>query len=159
MLLTEPAHEAYLPLAISLASVVWLGACAWFDLRTRRVPNWLTLPAIPLALAASWLAHRNPAESPARFLVQMGFVILPLIIAWYQHLLGGADLKILLALSLADPRLPVAAWMGAVLYFSGLLILQNSRTSSFAGVPGFALGAGVFALAQLALVLSQALVA
>jgi hypothetical protein len=40
------------PLVISLLTVAWLGMCAIFDTRTRQVPNWLTLPAIPLTLLA-----------------------------------------------------------------------------------------------------------
>jgi Flp pilus assembly protein protease CpaA len=155
MLLIEPSHKALLPLAISLASVVWLGACAWFDLRTHRVPNWLTLPAMPLALVATWLAQRGSAESLGRFLLQLAILVLPLFIAWHYQLLGGADLKILVVLSLADPRLPVAAWMGALLYFVGLLACQKGRSPQFAGVPGFALGAGLLALGQLALFLTH----
>lgn len=155
MLLIEPVHETYLSLAISMVSVLWLAACAWFDLRTRRVPNWLTLPAIPLALMASWLVRGGSAESPGGFLLRLVVLILPLFIAWRRHLLGGADLKILLALSLVDPRLPVAAWMGALLYFVGLLVFEKGRALRFAGVPGFALGTGLLALGQLALILTQ----
>jgi Flp pilus assembly protein protease CpaA len=159
MLLIEPVHETYLSLAISMVSVLWLAACAWFDLRTRRVPNWLTLPAIPLALMASWLVRGGSAESPGGFLVRLVVLILPLFIAWRRHLLGGADLKILVALSLANPWLLVAAWLGVVLYFIGLVILANHRAARFAGVPGFALGIGLFYFGQLASFLTQHLAA
>ena len=97
---------------------------------------------------------------------------LPLFVAWRYRVLGGADLKILVVLTLANPLLLLAAWLGVVIYFVGLLIAgewrsrqanqQNSdlpfarsRPIRFAGVPGFALGAGLFTAGQVALVLVQ----
>ncbi len=46
-----PAH---LPTQIMLFALLlaWLGACVVFDLRSRQVPAWLTIP--PLLLAALW---------------------------------------------------------------------------------------------------------
>jgi Flp pilus assembly protein protease CpaA len=155
MILRDPTTLSMLPPATLLLCLLWLSLCAYFDLRTRHIPNWLTLPAIPLALMASWLVRGGSAESPGGFLLRLVVLILPLFIAWRHHLLGGADLKILLALSLVDPRLPVAAWMGALLYFVGLLVFKKGRALRFAGVPGFALGTGLLALGQLALILTQ----
>ena len=154
MILSEPAHVTLLSFAISLASVLWLGVCAWYDLRTRQVPNWLTLPAIPLALVTAWLVSSTSTQSVDSFLFHLAILTLPLFLAWYHHLLGGADLKVLLALSLADPRLSVAAWLGALLYFVGLLVLQRGRSPRFAGIPGFTLGTGLLTLGQLVVLLT-----
>jgi Flp pilus assembly protein protease CpaA len=163
-----------LPLAISLLAVAWLGVCAFFDARTRQVSNWLTLPAIPLALLAAWLTRDSRGETLYEFVFHLVIMTLPLFVAWRYRILGGADLKILVVLTLANPLLVVAAWIGVVIYFVGLLIAgewryrrsnqQNSeppfarsRPVRFAGVPGFALGAGLFAVGQVALVFVQRL--
>lgn len=148
-----------LPIAISLLAVAWLGVCAFFDARTRQVSNWLTLPAIPLALVAAWLTRESRGETPYEFVFHLAIMTLPLILAWRYRILGGADLKILIALTLANPLLVVAAWIGVVIYFVGLLIIRRSRPVRFAGVPGFALGAGLFTVGQVAMIFVQRLAA
>jgi Flp pilus assembly protein protease CpaA len=164
------------PLVISLLTTVWLGVCAILDARTRHVPNWLTLPAIPLALLAAWLTRSSRSETLYEFVFHLVIITLPLFVAWRYRVLGGADLKILVVLTLANPLLVVAAWLGVVIYVVGLLITgewrsrrpiqQNSdlpfarsRPIRFAGVPGFALGAGLFTAGQVALVFVQRLAA
>jgi hypothetical protein len=52
---------------------------------------------------------------------------LPLFVAWRYRLLGGADLKILVVLTLANPLLVVAAWIGVLLYFVGLLVIHRNH--------------------------------
>jgi|GEM_PF-114008 len=165
-----------LPLAISLLAAVWLGVCAWSDLRTRHVSNGLTLPAIPLAILAAWLTRESRGERLFEFAFHLVVMTLPLFVAWRSHLLGGADLKILLALTLVNPLLVAAAWIGVVVYFAGLMVVgewryrrsnqQNfeppfarTRPARFAGVPGFALGAGLFAAGQVAMLFAQNLAA
>ena len=162
------------PLIISLLAVGWLGVCAIFDARTRQVPNGLTLPAIPLAILAAWLTRDSRGETLYEFVFHLAIMTLPLFVAWRSHLLGGADLKILLALTLANPLLVVAAWIGVVIYFVGLIVIgewryrrskqpnaeppsARSRPVRFAGVPGFALCAGLFTAAQAAVTLLQRL--
>ena len=146
-------------LVVSLASVAWLSACAFFDARTRQVSNWLTLPAIPLALVAAWLTRESRGETPYEFVFHLAIMTLPLFLAWRYRILGGADLKILVVLSLANPLLVVAAWIGVVVYFIGLIIVRRSRPVRFAGVPGFALGAGLFTVGQVAMIFVQRLAA
>ncbi len=148
-----------LPLAVSLLAVIWLSVCAVYDLRTRQVPNGLTLPAIPLALLAAWLTWESRGETLYEFVFRLAILTLPLFVAWRSHLLGGADLKIMLVLALANPLLVAAAWIGALLYFAGLLVMTHSRPARFAGVPGFALGAGLFTAIQAAVLVVQRLTA
>jgi prepilin signal peptidase PulO-like enzyme (type II secretory pathway) len=57
----------------------------------------------------------------------------------------------------AIPFALLAAWIGVVIYFVGLLIVCRSRPVRFAGVPEFALGAGLFTAGQVALVFVQRL--
>jgi Flp pilus assembly protein protease CpaA len=153
MIFITPGTEFILPLAISLLAVVWLSACTVFDVRTHQVPNGLTLPAIPVALLAAWLTKDNRGETLYESLFHLAILILPLFLAWRSHLLGGADLKILVVLSLIDPLLVIAAWIGVMIYFIGLLVLHRSRPVRFAGTPGFALGIGLFTIGQLGVLL------
>lgn len=163
-------------LVVSLLAVAWLSVCAFFDARTRQVSNWLTLPAIPLALLAAWLTRESRGETLYEFVFHLVITTLPLFAAWRGHLLGGADLKILAVLTLANPLLVVAAWIGVVIYFIGLVIASewrhrrasrqnpeapatHSRPIRFAGVPGFALGAGLFTAVQVAMAFAQRLAA
>ena len=155
MILYTPGTELILTIAISLSTVVWLGACALFDARTHQVPNWLTLPAIPMALLAAWLTRESRGETMYEFQFHLVIMTLPLFVAWRNHLLGGADLKILVVLSLINPLLVMAAWVGVMAYFFGLLIHHHSRPIRFAGVPGFALGTGLFAIGQIAMLFTK----
>ena len=159
MIFAMPGTQPILPVVLSLLLVAWLGACTVIDVRTHQVPNWLTLPAIPLALLATWLTWENRAETLGEFLFRLLFLITPLLIAWHNHVLGGADLKILLVLTMANPLLVVAAWLGVIVYFLGLLISQHDRPVRFAGVPGFTLGIGIFTLGQMAIWIHQHLAA
>jgi Flp pilus assembly protein protease CpaA len=159
MMQFAPTVPSFLPLVISLLCLLWLSLCAFFDLRTRHIPNWLTLPAIPLAMLVTWLVRPAGIDRLEAYLFQLAVLVLTLLIAWRNHLLGGADLKILVALSLVNPWLLVAAWIGVVLYFIGMLFLASHRATRFAGVPGFALGIGLFSLGQLTLFLTRNLAA
>ena len=81
-------------LLVTLA--VWLVVMSACDLRTRQVPNWLTIPPL-LAILAWQLAH-------CRWQVLLA---LPLIYSlWHLYILGGADAKVLATLFAC--RLPIA---------------------------------------------------
>lgn len=124
-------------LAVSVFAVAWLNVCALADLRTRCVPNWLTLPAILLALGYR-LFSSGGVEGTT--ILQLLAILLPLLVAWRHHLVGGADVKILLVLALLDPYLVLAALLGVIVYLSAYLIFRRTRPARFAGVPGFAVG-------------------
>lgn len=86
----------------------WIGACAvagaacWFDVRTRRIPNWLTFPAAALGLAAATVAHGGPGTvaSVAGFLIGLA-LFFPL---FALKGLGAGDVKLMGALG---------AWLGS----------------------------------------------
>lgn len=132
-----PETALILPLATSLLCVVWLSVCGFLDVRTHHVPNWLTVPAIPFALLAAWLTRESRIETIYEFVFHLMIMTLHLIVTWCCHLLGVADLKILMVLTLVKPLLVVAAWIGVVVYFIGLLVLHHNRPIRFAGMPGF----------------------
>ena len=62
---------------MSVLALQWMGAFAiaaaacWFDVRTRRIPNWLTFPAAALGVVAATIAHggQGTVSSAAGFLV------------------------------------------------------------------------------------------
>jgi Flp pilus assembly protein protease CpaA len=157
MIFVTSGIELIISLGISLIIVIWLSACAVFDVRSHKVPNWLTVPAIPMALLAAWLTRESRDETMVEFLFHLVLIIFPLIIAWHHHLLGGADLKILLVLTVTNPLFVVAAWIGVMVYFLGLLILHHNRPIRFAGVPGFILGIGLFTFGQIGLMVARQL--
>ncbi len=129
------------PLAAQLLLTAWLVPCAVFDLRRRRIPNWLTLPALAIAL---WWAWGAGTLGLALVTLAAGFL------AFQADGLGGADGKLatvqaavspaallitglligitFLGLRLAgrrDNRLPAAIWFGAGSLAALLLTLSG----------------------------------
>ncbi len=88
--------------------LIWLSVCADFDLRTRQVPNALTLPILALAFVWRCLA---PPDALAWLLSAA------LLFLWLGGWLPGGDAKGLLALSLFHPSLCLAALFGAAALF------------------------------------------
>lgn len=92
---------------MSVVSTQWVGAFAlaaaacWFDVRTRRIPNWLTFPAAALGLIAATVAHSGPGTvaSAAGLLVGIG-IFFPLFVLKGR---GAGDVKLMGALG---------AWLG-----------------------------------------------
>jgi len=90
----------------------WFGAFAlaaaacWFDVRTRRIPNWLTFPAALLGLVAATAAHggHGTVSSAAGFLVGVA-LFFPL---FALRGLGAGDVKLMGALG---------AWLGTSIIF------------------------------------------
>jgi prepilin peptidase CpaA len=95
------------PLAKGLLAAVVLLAAAW-DLRTRTIPNWLTLPA----LAAGLLV-----QSPLEAAQGAGLALLVHVPLYTLRAVGGGDLKLMAAVgAFTGP----AAWM-TIFVFSALL--------------------------------------
>ncbi len=84
---------------------------------------------------------------------------LALVVAWHYHLMGGADLKILVVLALINPILVLAAWAGALVYVFVVMVIHHDHSNRYAGVPGFALGIGLFTIGQLGVLITQRLAA
>lgn len=127
--------ELPLPLLVTL----WLTVCAVQDLRMRSVPNWLTLPPLPLAV---FLAIVQGGEA----LLLSGIAVLVFLPAWYLRAMGGADVKVMIALA--------AFWPSA--FLTGLLVVgvwsfteylckrcESRARRLVPGLPPLALGAWV----------------
>jgi Flp pilus assembly protein protease CpaA len=97
-----------------IALFVLCSGLAWFDFKTARIPNGVTLP---LLLAGVWLQFPGSQE------IWLASVLL--FFGWRSRLLGGGDVKLWLALLwLAAPALDhPAAIMGAVWVGTGLVQL------------------------------------
>ena len=97
---------------VSVIASQWFGAFAlaaaacWFDVRTRRIPNWLTFPAALLGLVAATAAHggHGTVSSAAGFLVGLA-LFFPLFVL---KGLGAGDVKLMGALG---------AWLGTSMIF------------------------------------------
>jgi prepilin peptidase CpaA len=106
------------PAAILLASLVL--AAAIYDLRCRRIPNWLTIGGIALGFALNlWLGEGRAA------LAGFGLAVAVYLPMFLLHAMGGGDLKLMAG---------VGAIAGATAWF-GIFIL----TAILGGVAAVAL--------------------
>lgn len=87
---------------VAAVLALWAVALCRWDIRFRRLPNWLTLPAIPL----TWL----PAAffDPWMMLGGLGWSALYLALASWRGGLGGGDIKLAASLGV------LVAWAGGV---------------------------------------------
>lgn len=115
---------------VEVSVVVWLVVCAFLDLHKREVPGWLTLPAAGLALV--WQVMHPDGWLP--WALAGATVLLTL-----AGVLPGGDMKGLVAMALADPRLYLLAWLGAGVVYLLWRILRRER--HMPGYVGFVVGA------------------
>jgi prepilin peptidase CpaA len=94
-----------LTLQWTAAFAIGAAAC-WFDVRTRRIPNWLTFPAAALGLVAATFANggSGTASSAGGLLFGLG-LFFPLFLL---KGLGAGDVKLMGALG---------AWLGTSVIF------------------------------------------
>jgi len=85
-------------LLIPLALTLWI---AWGDLKSRRIPNYLTLGAAVAGLAYNFLSHGFPGLADGFLGMLLGFALLILPYIWGG--MGAGDVKALAALG---------AWLG-----------------------------------------------
>ncbi len=102
---------------------VFAAACALLDYRTRKIPNWLTVPAAAIGLAYHLLAPagQGPLFSLAGFAVGFGLLILP----WILGGGGMGDVKMLAALGawLGPLGILIAFGLGAMLAACGMIVV------------------------------------
>ena len=113
----------------------WLLPAACYDLRTRRITNWLTLPPLPVALWWAW-GHET-----------LGLTLTVLVagyIAFRFGGLGGADGKLAAVVAAVSPS---ALALSGVLLLAGFIIQRlRGRPASLPAAPFF-LVAVIIALA------------
>ena len=97
-------------------ALLWLLPCAWYDWRTRRVPNALTVPAFFLAWPiALW-------QGPGA-LALTGLALWLGWWGWRMGWMGGADVKALTFVTALAPEVLV----GSVPLRLGLILWHRSR--------------------------------
>lgn len=89
---------------MAFAALAIAVCAAWFDWRARRIPNWLTLTALAIAIAIGGLDAIAGAILCAS---------IPLVL-WSRGVLGGGDVKLLAALGATQA---FAGVMGAAAAF------------------------------------------
>jgi|SRR6185437_10583143 len=120
-----------MPAAELAALGVGAVAAAW-DLRTRRIPRWLTVPTLVLGLAwHAWHGGLASAFLAAAAGLVLGFMLLQL------GAIGGGDAKLLAALG-ALLGLPLWCWTIAIGFMAAAAtgVLQFARQGRLAQLPG-----------------------
>jgi leader peptidase (prepilin peptidase)/N-methyltransferase len=125
------------------AAVVYVGALlaiAWVDLRERRVPNRIVLPAAAVVLALRTIADPSPEWALAAA-AAFAFLLVPALV--YPAGLGMGDVKLMLLLGSMLGRDVLAALvvgLAAAALFSLALLVTGRRRTAFPLAPFLALG-------------------
>ena len=91
-----------LPLWIALPTAALVALAAWTDIRTRRIPNRLTGPAVGIAIAAHAIVNgKSGLEGAFLGMLIAGGLLLP---GWFAGWMGAGDVKLMAA---------IGAWLGA----------------------------------------------
>jgi prepilin peptidase CpaA len=118
---------------MSLQQAIWMVAigvtlvAAWVDFRTRRIPNWLTVPAFFVGLAlrtytAGWSGAQASLEGAGLALV----LLLPLVL---MRALGAGDWKLMGAVgAFLGPVMFLFVLLGSFLVSGLMAIVEMMRT-------------------------------
>jgi prepilin peptidase CpaA len=114
-------------LALTLA--VWAG---WLDWRSRRIPNWLTIPALLVGIGANTIAFAWPGTKAALEGAGLGLgLLLPFVLA---RGLGAGDWKLMGALgALLGPSRLVVVLLGTVFIAGIMAVAQMVRSGRVKG--------------------------
>jgi len=128
------------PATLTAVAVVWAAVAAFWDLRTKRIPNWLTLPAILLGLAVNAVLS-GAAGLWASFLgTAVGAALL--LVPFAMGGMGAGDVKMLAAVgAIAGPRVvfhsflygAIAGGLVAAALLAGRFYLFRGRPARGAG--------------------------
>jgi prepilin peptidase CpaA len=114
---------AFVLAGLTLSLAVWGG---WLDWRSRRIPNWLTVPALLLGLGANALAGGWPGAKAALEGAGLGLgLLLPFVLA---RGLGAGDWKLMGALgAFLGPARLVVVLLGTVFIAGAMAVAEMVR--------------------------------
>lgn len=103
---------------------------AWWDCRTHRVPNWLTIPMFLAGWGFQW--RFAGSDGVAEAAIAFGLAFGTFLLLWGMGSSGGGDVKLIGAL---------AVWLGLrltilVMVVSTVIVLAGTLTLFFGRVPG-----------------------
>lgn len=90
----------------------WLAALSVYDIRQRRLPNWLTLPGAAVVLVAAAASGRGVAAALGGFALFACYLVVHLLA---PAALGGGDVKLALGLGALTGSFGVDVWAVAAL--------------------------------------------
>ena len=110
--------------SLALALAVWAG---WLDWRSRRIPNWLTVPALLVGIGINSVASAWPGTKAALEGAGLGLgLLLPFVLA---RGLGAGDWKLMGALgALLGPNRLVVVLLGTVFIAGIMAVAQMVRS-------------------------------
>ena len=116
-------------LGVKLGITLWLLIVSAWDHQSRRVPNWLVLPVMFVALG--WRIY----ETLFAGVNALGFVVvawIALFLLWQGHILGGGDAKFLMAILAIFPTTQFLIFFSLVVLVVSLplLIIHCVKTRS-----------------------------
>ena len=123
----ELVSGTWIELLIRAGVVAWLALCAFWDTRTGKIPNTLTLPALVLGGVAAGLAG---TESMAFYATALILAVAAYFLGW----MGGADAKMLAALAGMWPLGLMTVIAGSFLWVVGRRIV-GAKGNFRAGLP------------------------
>lgn len=114
-----------------IAGVLWLVALCAYDIRQRRLPNWLTLPGAVVIVCAAMLSGRGGAALAGAAALAALYGVVHLI---SPRSMGGGDVKLALGVGAMTGAFGVDVWLLAAL---GAPVL-TAALALVAGVRGVA---------------------
>ena len=133
--------------------LVWLAALSFYDIRERRLPNWLTMPgaAVILAIAATY-----GRATPAMFGAIALFVVYAAVHLVSPAAMGAGDVKLAIGIGALTGTFGSDVWVlaaiGAPLLTAGCAVVAMFRRSGSAVPHGPSMCLAAVTAAALAIV-------
>ena len=109
-------------LPLKLALTIYLFTIIIYDLKTRIIPNWLTLPAMGGVLTWQFCKYALAMQPLWAVLIVLPFWI-GLFVLWAVNLYGGGDAKLLMVLFGLWPRLDFLLMEAGISLLIGIPLL------------------------------------
>jgi leader peptidase (prepilin peptidase) / N-methyltransferase len=116
----------------TVVAAAWLLALSGYDIRERRLPNWLTIPGAVLVLGVATSAGRGAAAIAGAVVLSVLYLVVHLLA---PRAMGGGDVKLALGLGAMTGAFGADVWllaaMAAPLLTAGLALgaaLRGIRT-------------------------------